>query len=389
VPVSLPDSQAVAALPRAAALEATPKTFLEKRVASIDALRGFDMFWITGGEVIIHALHKLHPGVTTNALDRQFEHVPWAGFHFYDLIFPLFLFVVGVVLPFSLTKRLEAGADRARLYRHIITRLVVLFLLGLVYNGLLDFNFHDLRIAGVLQRIALCYFFAALIVMNTRVRGQVAFFAGILLVYWAVMKLVPVPLVGAGVLTPAGNLASFIDRHVLPLPYCCFGLGDNEGILSTLPAIATALMGVLAGQWLRSRRSPNRKALGLAVAGAASLLIGFGWSLNFPIIKNLWTSSFVLVAGGWSLLLLALFYWIIDVRGYRRWSFFFTVIGVNAITMYLVYRFFDFGTITSIFVHGFINDLGPIKPLFWAISVVMTGWLFLYFLYRQKIFLKV
>ncbi len=368
---------------------ADQESFLEKRIASIDALRGFDMFWITGGEVIIHALHQTDPGPAMNVLNVEFEHVQWAGFHFYDLIFPLFLFVVGVVLPFSLTKRLEAGANRGQLYRRIVRRLVVLFLLGLVYNGLLNFDFHDLRIAGVLQRIAICYFFAALIVMNTKIRGQVAFFAGILLVYWAVMMLVPVPGVGAGVITPQGNLASFIDRHLLPHPYCCFVIGDNEGILSTLPAIATTLLGVLAGHWLRSRRPPNRKTLGLALAGVASLLIGFVWSFNFPIIKNIWTSSFVLFAGGWSLLLLALFYWIVDVLGYRRWSFFFTVIGVNAITIYVVHQLFDFGTITNIFVHGFLNDLGPVKPVFWAVSVMMTGWLFLYFLYRQKIFLKV
>ena len=365
------------------------EAFLKKRVSSIDVLRGFDMFWITGGDVIIHALHKLDPCPAMNVLNLEFEHSPWAGFHFYDLIFPLFLFVVGVVLPFSLTKRLEAGANRGQLYRHIVRRLAVLFLLGLVYNGLLDFNFHDLRIAGVLQRIALCYFFAALIMMNTKIRGQVAFFAGILIAYWAVMMLVPVPGFGAGVLTPQGNLASFIDRHLLPHPLCCFVFGDNEGILSTLPAIATTLLGVLAGHWLRSKRPPNRKATGLALAGAASLLMGFAWSFNFPIIKKLWTSPFVLFAGGWSLLLLALFYWIIDVQGYRRWSFFFTVIGVNAITIYVASKLFDFGTITTIFVHGFINDLGPVKPLFWAVSVMMTGWLFLYFLYRKKIFLKV
>ncbi len=365
------------------------QSFLQKRVASIDALRGFDMFWITGGEEIIHALHKMSPGPTTNLLSVQFEHVQWAGFHFYDLIFPLFLFVVGVVLPFSISKHLEEGANRGQLYRRIVRRLVVLFVLGLVYNHLLDFNFHHLRIAGVLQRIALCYFFAALIVMNTKIRGQVAFFAGILVVYWLAMMLIPVPGSGSGVLTPDGNLASFIDRHLLPRPYCCFAQGDNEGILSTIPAIATTLMGVLAGQWLRSKRPPNRKVLGLAVAGVASLLVGYLWSFNFPIIKNLWTSTFVLFAGGWSLLLLALFYWIIDVKGYKRWAFFFTIIGVNAITIYLVGHLFDFGIITSIFVHGFIHKMGAIEPLFWAVSVIMTSWLFLYFLYRQKIFLKV
>ncbi|HXH51687.1 MAG TPA: DUF5009 domain-containing protein, partial [Terriglobia bacterium] len=343
------------------------QSFLAKRVASIDALRGFDMFWITGGEEIIHALHKMSPGATTDLLSVQFEHVQWAGFHFYDLIFPLFLFVVGVVLPFSISRHLEEGANRGQLYRRIVRRLVILFVLGLVYNHLLDFNFHHLRIAGVLQRIALCYFFSALIVMNTKVRGQIAFFGGILVVYWLVMMLVPVPGAGSGVLTPDGNLASFIDRHLLPRPYCCFAQGDNEGILSTIPAIATTLLGVLAGQWLRTKHTPNRKTLGLVVAGLASLLVGFLWSFNFPIIKNLWTSTFVLVAGGWSLLLLALFYWIIDVKGYKRWAFFFTIIGVNAITIYLVGHLFDFGTITTIFVHGFIHRMGAIEPLFWAV----------------------
>jgi predicted acyltransferase len=368
---------------------ANQQSFFEKRVASIDALRGFDMFWITGGEEIIHALYKMSPGPTTSLLSVEFSHVAWAGFHFYDLIFPLFLFVVGVVLPFSLSKHLEAGQQRGQVYRRVIRRLVVLFVLGLVYNGLLDFNLHNLRIAGVLQRIALCYFFAALIVMNTNVRGQIAFFAGILVVYWLVMMLVPVPGSGAGVITPDGNLASFIDRHLLPRPYCCFAQGDNEGILSTFPAIATALMGVLAGQWLRTKNSPNRKTLGLVAAGVASLLVGYLWSFNFPIIKNLWTSTFVLFAGGWSLLLLALFYWIIDVKGYKRWSFFFTIIGVNAITIYLVWHLFNFGTITTIFVHGFIHHLGAIEPVFWAVSVELTAWLFLYFLYRKKIFMKV
>jgi predicted acyltransferase len=140
-----------------------PLTPTPGRVASIDALRGFDMVWITGGEGVIHAFHQVIPNSVTDTLDRQFHHVPWEGFRFYDLIFPLFLFVVGVVLPLSLTRRLESGAKRTGLYRHIVRRLVLLFVLGLVYNGLLDFRLHDLRIAGVLQRIAICYFVAALL----------------------------------------------------------------------------------------------------------------------------------------------------------------------------------------------------------------------------------
>lgn len=359
------------------------------RIASIDALRGFDMFWISGGEGIIHSLYAAYRNPATEALERQFHHVPWEGFRFYDLIFPLFLFIVGVVLPFSLTRRLERGASRRKIYRHLVRRLVLLFVLGLVYEGLLDFNFHELRIAGVLQRIAICYFIAALIVMNTRIRGQAIAAGAILVGYWIILLVIPVPGFEAGVLTPEGNLAGYLDRQLLPGPFCCYRYGDSEGILSTIPAVATTLLGVLAGHWLRSNHSPIHKARGLALAGVACIGAGFGWSLAFPVIKNLWTSSYVLVAGGWSLLLLAGFYWIIDVRGLRRWAFFFTVIGLNAITIYVAWRLFDFGTVTGIFVHGFIDYLGPLKPVFWSLSVVGTAWLFLWFLHRQKIYLKV
>jgi predicted acyltransferase len=359
------------------------------RLASLDALRGFDMFWITGGEELVHSLFRVFPHPWTEALDRQFQHVPWAGFHFYDLIFPLFLFIVGAVMPFSLTRRLEAGASRAGLYRHIVRRFLLLFLLGLVYNGLLDFRLHDLRIAGVLQRIAVSYFLAALVVMNTSPRGQATVTGGILLLYWAIMKLIPVPGFGAGVLTPQGNLSAYLDQRFLPRPYCCYVFGDNEGIISTIPAISTTLLGVLAGHWLRSTQAPKRKLAGLLAAGLASLLVGLVWGHWFPVIKNLWTSSYVLVAAGWSLLLLAFFYWIIDLRGLKRWAFFFVVIGLNPITIYVARRLFDFEAVAAVFVHGFIDYFGPLKPLFWDFSVLAVGWLFLWFLYRQKIFLKV
>ena len=366
------------------------KPFMAKRIASIDALRGFDMFWIAGAEEIIHAIYKVWPNATTAALDAQFEHVPWIGFHFYDLIFALFVFMVGVVLPFSLTRRMEGGANRGQLYRHAFQRFILLFLFGLIYNGLLDFNIHTLRIPGVLQRIAICYLVAALVMMNTNIRGQAILAGSILVVYWAVMKLVPVPGVGAGVLTPENNLAGYLDRLIIPLKFCCYTFGDNEGLLSTLPAISTCLLGVLAGHWLRSGKyTPNRKALGLAAAGVACLFLGWVWSFNFPIIKNIWSSTFVLWAGGWSLLLLALFYWIIDVRGYQRWSFYFKVIGMNSITIYMVNRFFNFGVITKIFLHGLLPVFGHYRPIVWECSVIFTMWLFLYFLYRQKIFLRV
>jgi predicted acyltransferase len=359
------------------------------RIASIDALRGFDMFWITGGEGIIHSLYRVYQNPVTETLNLQFSHVRWEGFHFYDLIFPLFLFIVGLVLPFSLTRRLERGANRGELHWHAVRRLLLLFLLGLIYNGLLDFNFHELRIAGVLQRIAICYFIAALIVMNTSIRKQAIITGAILAGYWIILLVIPVPGVGAGVLTPDGNLGAYLDRLLLPGRFCCYHFGDNEGILSTIPAVATTLLGALAGHWLRSSQSSARKVRGLALAGVACVAVGYVWGLAFPIIKNLWTSTFVLVAGGWSLLLLAGFYWVIDVRGYKRWAYFFTVIGMNAITIYVVERLFRFRIITNIFVHGFIDYLGPFKPLFYSVCVAATAWLFLWFLHRQKIYLKV
>jgi len=359
------------------------------RVESIDALRGFDMFWISGGDGLIHTLFKALPIPLLALLSRQFHHVDWEGFHFYDLIFPLFVFIVGLVLPFSLTRRLEAGANRRQLYRHAFQRLVLLLLLGLIYNGLLDFNLHELRFLGVLQRIAIAYFFATLLVMNLKVRGQVITTGLILVIYWAIMAWVPVPGFGRGVYTPQGNLAAYIDQHFLPKPYCCYDYGDNEGIISMLPAIATCMLGALAGHWLRSNQSQRRKALGLVVGGVVSLGVGLVWSLAFPIIKNIWSSSFVLFAGGWSLLLLALFYWIIDIRGLKRWAFFFTVIGANPITIYIVNRFFDFRLLGNIFIHGFVDYLGGWKPFITEVAAVTVSWLFLYFLYRRKIFLKV
>ena len=358
------------------------------RIASIDALRGFDMFWIAGGEEIFHSLHRVIGSPVTAALDLQLRHVVWQGFRFYDLIFPLSLFIVGLVLPFSLTRRLERGANRGTLYRHLARRLALLFLFGLIYNGLLDFNFHELRVAGVLQRIAVCYFLAGIIVMNASVRAQAILTGAILIAYWAILGLIPVPGFGAGALTPEGSLAAYLDQNLLPKPYCCYTFGDNEGVLSTLPAVGTVMLGVLAGHWLRSSATPKRKGLGLTLAGVACLLVGNLWGIWFPIIKNLWTSSYVLVAGGWSLLLLALFYWVIDIRRWRRWAFFFTVIGLNPITIYLLSSQFDFGHITRIFVRGFIDSLGPAQPVVWDFLVMMTGWLFLYFLYRKKIFLK-
>ena len=346
------------------------------------------MFWIIGGDVFFRAFLKFSDAPWAEALETQLHHSQWNGFTFYDLIFPLFLFIVGLSMPFAISKRLQRGDSRKDLYTHIIKRTLILFALGLVYNHILDLNFSSFRWAGVLQRIALCYFFAAMIFMNFRIKGQAIAIGSIVFGYWAMMTLIPVPGFGAGVLTPEGNLASFIDRLLLPGRSCCFKFGDNEGILTTIPAIATTLLGGLAGHLLRSPLGQQKKLSGLVAAGFSSLILALLWSLFFPINKLLWSSSYVLFAAGWSFLLVALFYWVIDLRGHKKWAFPFVVVGLNPITIYVLHGVFDFGSIAGIFVNGFIVYLGDIRPVAWIACVLLVKWLFLYFLYRQKIFLK-
>ena len=358
------------------------------RIVSIDALRGFDMFWIIGGDAFFRALLKLSDAPWAEALSVQLHHTKWNGFTFYDLIFPLFFFIVGVSMPYAISKRLQRGDSRRDIYIHIVKRTLVLFMLGLVYNHILDLDFSSFRWSGVLQRIAVCYFLAAMIFMNFRIKGQAIAIGLIVFGYWAVMTLIPVPGFGAGVLTPEGNLASFIDRLLLPGRMCCFGFGDNEGILSTIPAVATTLLGGLAGHLLSSSFDQQKKLQGLVIAGFAGLALGLLWNLVFPINKLLWSSSYVLYAAGWSFLLMALFYWVIDMRGYQKWAFPFVVIGLNPITIYVLEGVFDFGTIAGIFVNGIVGHLGALQPVVWIACVFLVKWYFLYFLYRQKIFLK-
>ena len=358
-----------------------------RRLASVDALRGFDMFWIIGGGTLLANLTKVYSHPVTDAIQRQLHHVEWEGFHFEDLIFPLFLFIVGVVLPFSFTRRLELGHNRRALYLHILKRSSIIILLGLIFNGLQRFDWPQMRWPGVLQRIGICYFFAAIIVMNTKWRTQAIIIAAVLILYWIATMLIPVPNYGAGNLTMEGCLSSYIDQQLIP-GELYYGYGDNEGVISTLPAICTVLLGALAGHWLRSGQLGDRKAAGLAFAGIVSLLLGLLWGQVFPIIKILWTSSYVMVAGGLSLLLLALFYWVIDVKGYSKWAFFFIVIGMNPITIYFLQRFVDFNGIAEFFLAGAVEHADLLKPVILSLGIVLTKWLFLWFLYRHRIFFK-
>jgi len=359
-----------------------------RRIVSVDALRGFDMFWIIGGGAVLGSLAGLwtHPAART--IQEQLEHVKWEGFRFEDLIYPLFMFIVGVVLPFSMSRRLEAAKGRAAVYAHIIKRSIVIIVLGFIYNGLLRFDWAQMRWPGVLQRIGLCYFFAAMLVVHTKWRTQVMVIGAVLVLYWAAMVLIPVPGFGAGVLTMEGCLSSYVDQQLIP-GQLYYGYGDNEGIISTFPAVCTVLLGVLAGHWLRSDRTGQEKAAGLAVAGIACTAVGYLWGFRFPVIKIIWTSSYVLFSGGLCLMLLALFYWIIDVKGYRKWAFFFVVIGVNPITIYFLQGFVGFDGIGEFFLGGLAQHAGFVAPLILPLGALAVSWLLLWFLYRHRIFFKI
>jgi len=370
------------------------KDFSEGRILSIDALRGFDMFWIIGGSELAIALLSLGKSNWFMRIAAQFRHSAWNGFTFYDLIFPLFLFIVGLTIPFSLSKyRKENSINFKTAYLRIFRRAIILFFLGLLVNGFLDFNFAEMRWPGVLQRIAICYLIAAILVLHIPPRFQfltIGIITGLILIgYWLVFKYIHAPGVAAAdYLTREGNLAGYIDRLLIP-GRLYYEYGDNEGLLSTLPALATTFTGVLTGKLLKSSKNQIFKLKWMLISGLVALVLGILWNFSFPINKILWTSSYVLISSGCSLFLLCLFYWLIDYKGYKKWAFPFIVIGVNAITIYVAQALFDFGIIVNIFIHGFVGYLGPAQDIFFLVCLISAKWLFLYFLYKKKIFLKV
>ena len=366
-----------------------------ERLLSLDALRGFDLFWIVGGHGILVALFKLTEWGWLGAIDAQLKHVDWNGFQAYDLIFPLFLFMAGVSTPYSLTRRLAEGA-RGEVIRKVIQRGLILVLLGIIYNNGLQWKgLENMRLGSVLGRIGLAGMFAQLIfVFNYETPKRLwAWLAGILLGYWAMLSFGHAPGFAAGDLTMEGNFASYVDRLLLP-GKLHKGIHDPEGLLAVLPAIGNALLGILAGLWLRRSAeevSGDRKAVGLAIAGVALLAVGGLWSFVFPLNKNLWTSSFVLWTCGWSSLLLASFYWLIDVRGWARgFGAFFAVIGMNSVLIYMSGKFLNFDFTGQALFGGLARAFPPAM----ASAILVSGifavkWLLFWFLKRQKIFLKV
>ncbi|MFZ0281307.1 MAG: DUF5009 domain-containing protein [Bacteroidales bacterium] len=366
---------------------------VSKRLYSLDALRGFDMFWIMGGESIFVGLATLTGWPVLKWWAEQLEHVQWHGFHFYDMIFPLFLFIAGISFPFSMAKRATMNVSRNSIYKHVFFRGMILVLLGILYNNGVRFDLGELRYGSVLGRIGLAWMFAAIIFINTKLTFRIIWFWGLLIGYWLLLLLFPAHDLGSSdPFSQTGNLASYIDRLIMP-GRLYRGNHDPEGLFSTIPAISTALLGMFTGEFLLSKYLNDkqlRKVAYMALAAVALMILGKIWDLAFPINKNLWTSSFVCFVGGLSLLLFTFFYLIIDVWKYRKWAFFFVVIGLNPITIYLAGRIINFRSAAS-FLFGGLTELFPETwtELLNGIAITAVGWVFLYFLYRKKIFLKI
>lgn len=362
-----------------------------KRLMSLDALRGFDMFFIMGGDALFLCLGALLPGTFFESWGRQMLHVAWHGFAFEDLIFPLFLFLAGVSFPFSLAKQQGQGCSKGAVLLRVIKRGVLLIFFGMLYNGLLQFDFENMRYVSVLGRIGSAWMLAALLYVWVGRRWCVVLSLLFLFGYWALLALFSAPDAGgASPFSMEGCIVGYVDRMLLP-GQLHLGIHDPEGLLSTIPAVVTAFLGIFTGDFVRNDAvNGYRKSLLLALFAVLLVVLGLLWDMVFPINKNLWTSSFVCLAGGLSMGLFALFYFVIDVLEWRGWTLFFRVIGLNSITIYMAQQFVDFSKVTNAVFGGtvrlFPESLHSV--LFWVGYIVLC-WLFLYFLYRKKIFLKV
>jgi predicted acyltransferase len=400
---------------------AVPVSQSPARLASLDVLRGMDMFCIIGGDMVVGSLARaINQDLSrvlpvplariVRAIPEQLAHVEWEGFHFIDLVFPLFLFLIGVAIPFSMAKRVARGDRRVRIYGHVVVRVAVLVVLGMMVNGnLLSYNVHKFQITySVLQMLALGYLVASVLYLNLRIAGRVVATLGMLIAYWALLAFVPGPGHQIGVFQPGCNLGDWLNDWIL---------GDLQGtwrfgwILGILGHASTAMLGVFAGELLRSRYSDGRKVVLLAVLGLVCLFGGLFWSgwfahqwpglvlfgrdwanwpVWFPIIKNRWTSTFALYAGGWSYLLLALAYLVIDVGGIRRWAFPFMVIGANSIFAYMAWNLGApaFHQAAERFTGGLEPYVGPYyDSIAWA-GATACLWLLLYYMYRNRTFLR-
>lgn len=364
----------------------------DRRLLSVDVLRGFDMFWLIGGTGLAIAIVKLFGGGVQDMMLTQLEHAEWIGFTFYDLIFPLFEFVMGMSVVFSLQKLLK-NEGKAVAYRRLIRRFILLYLLGFIYYGGFSNVWPDIRILGVLQRLAITYLLTGIIFIHLELRGMVVVSTFILTGYWILFSFIPVPDTGVISLTPDSNWAQYIDSIFLPgKKNGPGGAWDIVGILGTIPATVSCLLGVFAAKVLRSQKMDDKQRLICLIGGGLALVVaGYLWGIQFPVIKKVWTSTYVLVSGGFSLMLMGIFYFLIDIRGYKKWTTLFVWIGVNPITIYMARNLIDFNGPAKKLVGGNIALLVGEQWAYLQATAVSLAFslIILKFLYDRKIFIKV
>jgi len=362
------------------------------RLLSLDVFRGLTI----AAMVLVNS-----PGNQTAY--APLEHSEWNGCTFTDLVFPFFLFAMGMAVALSFSRRLERHESAQDLVPKVLFRTLILFTLGLLLNGFPKYDLSSLRIMGVLQRIALCYLAAGLLFLRTKVWTQAAIASVLLVGYWWAMTLIPVPRYGAGDLGMEGNLAAYIDRLLLE-GHLYKPVYDPEGLLSTLPAIATTLLGNLTGVWLRSSLTQPQKLRGMIIAGLVTAAAGWGWGTVFPMNKALWTSSYVLWTGGLALLVFAVCYWLIEMQDWRAWGRPFEILGSNAILVYVLHILFlkiqnritmprlD-GTPGNLRLylseHAFHWTTPQNASLLYAISYTLLWLAVAWILYRKKLFIKI
>lgn len=364
----------------------------KKRLVSIDALRGVDMIMICGVDAVFHQLEGKTGLAWIDAVAKQFEHPVWVGFTFYDFIFPLFLFIAGVSIPFSLSSALEKGVSKKELYKKAFVRMLLLIGLGMLDKNA-PFPFFDwphIRLGSVLGRIGLAGFVTVVLYLNLNSVKRLYVVGSILVVYYACLMLIPVPGYGAGDLSFEGNLVGWIDRTFLPgrLLQVTY---DELGIITQFPAMCLTLLGAFAGEILKNNSlSDQKKFTRLLLFGIAGIALALIWNLHFPIAKRLWTSSYILLTAGMAFVSLSIFYLIIDILNIKKWSFIFVVIGMNSLTIYMIYRFVNFRHTSRLLFEGLYNGLDEKwLSVFESFGALVLVWCFLYFLYRKKIFFKV
>ena len=368
------------------------------RLMSLDALRGFDMLWIIGGEKVIRNLAKASDNGLMNVVSNQMEHVDWIGFHFYDLIMPLFLFMVGMSIPFSVSKRLLMGDSKNKIYRHAIKRSAILFILGMVSQcNLLAFNIDKLFVIhDTLQAIAIGYFISIVIYTQLGLWKQIGVAAGLLFLYWIILTFIPVPGHQAGVLEPQANIAKYVEQLLFgrfddgPAPYAW--------VLASLGFVVTVMSGIFASTIIRRDRrlsfikSPNlqiHKTVTLVITGLHLVFFALVLNIWFPVIKNIWNPTFTLLTSGISFMLIALFYFIIDVKGYHRWAFWLKVIGMNSIAVYIGTDLIDFESIAQNLVFGLRQFSESWYPAILSITGLLIIYGILYYMYKKGTFVKI